>query len=188
MTSDPILILLWYVLLPLWMLAGLADWLFHRAAGIQHTTGDRESLIHLLMFGQMGAGLLACLFLEINALVFVLLAVLFVLHEATALWDVSYAVKRRRVSPMEQHVHSFLELLPLMAIALLAVRYWPIIQGMFGVGGQAPDWALRWKAEPLPMSYVVPLLLAATVFELLPFGQEYWSGRQARLRRERQAG
>jgi hypothetical protein len=37
-------------------------------------------------------------------------------HQATAMWDVSYAYRRREIRPTEQHVHSFLEMLPLMEI------------------------------------------------------------------------
>ncbi|PWY50127.1 diguanylate cyclase, partial [Achromobacter sp. RW408] len=88
---DPLFAILWYLILPLWLLAGFADWLCHRASHIAQTAGPKESTLHLLMFGEIGIGLLACLFLEINALVFALLIVIFFLHEATALWDVSYA-------------------------------------------------------------------------------------------------
>jgi hypothetical protein len=37
-----------------------------------------------------------------------------ILHEATAIWDVHYAYEKRIVTPIEQHVHSFLEMPPLM--------------------------------------------------------------------------
>jgi hypothetical protein len=69
---------------------------------IEHTTGAKVSLIHLLMFGEVALPLLAGLFLEINALIIALMIVAFLAHEVTALWDVSYAVTRRYVSPVEQ--------------------------------------------------------------------------------------
>ncbi|MFF2147014.1 hypothetical protein [Kitasatospora sp. NPDC058190] len=34
-------------------------------------------------------------------------------HGATALWDVALATGEREVTPIEQHIHSFLEVLPL---------------------------------------------------------------------------
>jgi uncharacterized membrane protein YqjE len=61
--------LLLYFVMPVWFLAGLADYLCHRASDIEHTAGAKESLIHLLMFAEVAVPLLACLFLEINALV-----------------------------------------------------------------------------------------------------------------------
>jgi hypothetical protein len=60
------------------------------------------------MFGEFAIPILMCLFFEINALTFAVMIVAFLAHEATALWDVSYAIKHRYVSPLEQHVHSFL--------------------------------------------------------------------------------
>ena len=39
--------------------------------------------------------------------------------------DLHYSVSRRRVGPFEQMVHSFMEILPLAALALLAAMAWP---------------------------------------------------------------
>src|SRR5690242_11253546 len=50
-----------YFIVPLWHAAGLADWLCHRRTAIEKTTGLKESLIHLLMLGEMGVPVLACL-------------------------------------------------------------------------------------------------------------------------------
>jgi hypothetical protein len=61
-------------------------------------------MLHLLQFAEMAVAVLAALFLEINALVLLIMLVCFVLHEATALWDLSYASARREVTPIEQHV------------------------------------------------------------------------------------
>jgi hypothetical protein len=69
----------------------------------------------LLMFAEVGVPLLAAMFLEVNALIIAAMIVTFFIHEATALWDVSYATTARTVTPIEQHVHSFLEMIPLMA-------------------------------------------------------------------------
>jgi hypothetical protein len=35
------------VVLPVWLAAGIADWLCHRASSIETTTGPKESVIHL---------------------------------------------------------------------------------------------------------------------------------------------
>jgi hypothetical protein len=86
--DDPTRLLLLYFIMPVWFLAGFADYICHRAADIAHSTGPRESLLHLLMFAEIAIPLLMCLLLEINALVFVVMIAAFLAHEATALWDV----------------------------------------------------------------------------------------------------
>jgi C4-dicarboxylate transporter len=122
---DPIVLVLMYFLLPIWFAAGFADWLCHRAMHIQTSTGAKESLIHLLMFAEVGVPLLGAIFFEVNALIIGVAIVAFFVHEATAMWDVSYAVTTREVSPVEQHVHSFLEIIPLMALLLIVPLNWP---------------------------------------------------------------
>jgi hypothetical protein len=42
-------------------------------------------------------------------------------HSATALYDVTLATHKREVRPIEQHIHSFLEVLPLAGIAFTGV-------------------------------------------------------------------
>lgn len=178
--DDPVRLLLLYFILPLWFAAGFADYLCHRATDIAHASGPKESLLHLLMFGEIAVPLLMCLFLEINALVFAVMIVAFLAHEATALWDVSYAIERRYVSPLEQHVHSFLEMIPLMAGAFVAVLHWSQLLALFGLGSEPARFALEWKSDSLPVGYLVTVLSAALLFELLPYLEELWRGWKAR--------
>ena len=42
MLSDPTVLILMYFVLPIWLLAGFADWLCHRASHIESTTGARN--------------------------------------------------------------------------------------------------------------------------------------------------
>ncbi len=178
--NDPLSAILWYFILPLWLLAGFADWICHRASHIAQTAGPMESVLHLLMFGEIGIALLACLFLEINALVFALMIGLFFLHEATALWDVSYAVKRRHVSALEQHVHSFLEILPLAAGLMVAARHWQAFLSVFGLGDVPADWTPRPRWPTAPIEYVATLLGASVCLALLPYAQELHRALRAR--------
>jgi hypothetical protein len=161
-----------YFILPLWLWAGVADWLCHRAADIEHTAGPEESLMHLAMLIEIGVPSLAGLFLEITAPLFALMIAAFALHEATALWDVTYAASRRTVTPFEQHVHSFLELIPLMAISALATLHWPQFLATFGLVRKSGGRPLRRKQQPLPGPYVATLLGAITLFEWLPYLEE----------------
>src|SRR5947209_5834508 len=96
---------LMYLVVPVWLLAGIADYFCHRSARIEQTSGVFESLLHLLQFGQVGLPLLAALTLEINAGVLLLMLAGLVLHQATAVWDVRYANDTRGVAPVEQHIH-----------------------------------------------------------------------------------
>src|SRR3546814_7239575 len=104
----------------------------------------------------------------------------FFVHEATALWDVSYAVTRRDVAPIEQHVHSFLEMVPLMALYFIVVLHWRQFLALVGVGDEAPYWSLRRKAEALPMRYVVTVLGAMGLLEALPYVEELLRGLRGR--------
>jgi len=170
---------LMYFILPLWLAAGFADYLCHRATDIEHTGGAKESLLHLLQFSEMGVPILAAMFLEINALVILVMIVAFILHEATAMWDVSYAVKVREVTPLEQHVHSFLEMLPLMGLLMVIVLHWPQFLSLFGLGSERASFAITLKPEPLPWTYVVTILACVLLFEVLPYLEELWRGLRA---------
>ena len=172
MPSAPVALILIYLVLPLWLAAGVADWLCHRATHIELTAGPRESVLHLVMFAEVGLPLLAVLFLEINAAVIALMIVAFVVHEGTALWDVHYAISRRHVGAFEQQVHSFLELLPLIAIVCLVCLHWGQFLALFGAGPERAAFALRLKSQPLPGAFIVGLLLAVVLLELVPYGEE----------------
>lgn len=176
MQQDPIVLILMYFLLPIWLAAGFADWLCHRASRIEITTGAKESIIHLLMFLEVGVPLVAAIFLEVNALVIAVMCLAFLLHEATAIWDVSYAVTGRNVSPLEQHVHSFLEMIPLMGLLLIVPRHWPQFLSLFGIGDELARFDLAWKREALPTLYVVIIFAIILLFELLPYLEELARG------------
>jgi hypothetical protein len=175
--------LLAWVVLPLWFAAGLADWLCHRRTEIEHTAGTRESVLHLLMFAEMAVPLLACLFLDINALVFAIMIIAFIAHELTAWLDITYAAPRRYVSPFEQQVHSFLEIMPLAAGLLVATLHWPQLLALFGLGDERARFTLALKPEPLPLTTALGVLAAAAVLEFLPYLEELWRGLKARARR-----
>jgi hypothetical protein len=154
-----------YVVYPLWVLAGLADWSCHRATGIAITSGTKENLLHWLMYAEIGVGMLAVAFLEINAGVLAVVLGVFLVHEATVYWDLDYSTLLRDVGPFEQMVHSFLELLPLVSLGLLAVIAWP----------HGWDLTLRVKEQPLPIDYLLAAGGASVLFNALPLMQETWS-------------
>ena len=177
-TAEVLRNLLMYFVLPLWLAAGFADYLCHRAAHIEHTTGWKESLLHLLQFGEMAVPILAALFLEINAGVILLMILCFLLHEATAYWDVRYATSRREVAPVEQHVHSFLEILPLTGLLLVVALHWEQFISLFGFGPARFDFLP--KSDPLPWNYILTVMGLTLLFEVLPYLEELVRGLRQR--------
>jgi hypothetical protein len=169
-----------YFVLPLWVVAGFADYLCHRKADIEHTAGPKESVIHLLGFGVVGVPVLAGLFLEINAAVLLVMIAGFLLHEAITYWDVAYANSTREVAPIEQHVHNYLALVPLIALVLAAVLHWPQFLALFGLGSSPADFSMTWKQNPLPLWYIATLLAVIALFDLFPFIEELWRGLKAK--------
>jgi hypothetical protein len=128
------------------------------------------------MFAEIGLPLLAAMFLDINGLIIAFMIVMFFVHEATALWDVSYATTLRTVTPIEQHVHSFLEIIPLMAIVSVVSLHWQQFLAIFGAGSDPLRTDLSWKSEPLPILYIAGILTIVFLFELLPYLEEFWRG------------
>ncbi len=118
--------LILYGVLPLWGIAGLADWYCHRASRIEHTSGLKESLIHSLMGIQLGVPILLCLLFEVNVLVLLICIAAWFSHEFVAHWDVHYSSPVRNISIWEVHVHNYLATIPLFLLMLLLVLNWDI--------------------------------------------------------------
>jgi hypothetical protein len=158
--------------LPMWIGAGLADWWCHRRTDIEHTAGAQESAIHLAMMAEGGLPALLGLFCEIDAGVLALTWVTLAIHELTAVWDVAYADGRRRITPTEQHVHGFLERVPMMAAMTLTTLHWDQARGALGLGGR-PDWRIRLKRRPLDARYRAGVLAIVASAGALPYAEEF---------------
>ena len=180
MEANAAQLLLMYFVFPAWVLAAFADYLCHRAAHIEETAGVKESCIHLLGIAEMALPVLAALFLEINALVIALMLVCLILHELTTYWDVRYAYSTRDVAPIEQHIHNYLTLLPLLAFVLILVLHWGQFQALFGFGAETARFDVRWKEPPLAWPYVLTMLALVAIADLLPFCEELWRGLRTR--------
>ncbi len=171
-----------YCLIPLWIIVGFADWLCHRASKISENAGVKESTLHLLMLSEIGISLLAGLFLEINALVMLMMGIGLLAHEATTLWDLHYAHSKRDISPIEQHVHSFQEIIPIVLFALVCIMHWEQAAALLAWSDEA-RFSLEWKRDFLPVSYLAAVLSLTTLFVGLPFAEEFL--RTLRHRRQR---
>ena len=170
--QDAANFILMYLVFPLWVVAGFADWFCHLRTNIATSSGIRENLLHWVMYAEIGVGMAAVAFLEVNAAVLLIVMMVFLVHELTVYWDLEYSTVLRDVAPGEQMVHSFLELLPLLSLALLAVVHWPQALAVFGGGSEMADWSLRLKEQPLPEFYLQVALGATVLFNALPLLQE----------------
>jgi hypothetical protein len=148
-----------YVLLPLWFVAGVADYLLHRRTRIERTSGVGESRLHVLQAIEIAIPLLAGLFLEINSLVLAIMILFVLAHTATALWDAAYSTPRRYISPLEQHVHSHLEYVPLVAVALVVLMHWEGFLGLLSLPGGTADFGIRLKRAPLSGTVILAVLV-----------------------------
>jgi hypothetical protein len=174
---------LMYVLLPAWFVPGIADYVMHRRTRIERTSGLRESAIHALMMTEISAPLLFTLLCEVNPLLLGISTAAAGAHEATAIWDVRSAVDGgREVRPAEQHIHSFLESLPFMAMSALLCLHWDQIADVWlGRAGPAA-WRLRLRRRRLPAGYLAGVLAGVASLIAAPYAEELWRCARARKR------
>lgn len=174
---DPATLLrpyLLYFILPLWLIAGLSDYFLHKRTHIEDNSGTKESLLHALQLGEAGIPVTLGLLFDVNALIIAIMLATLVVHEVTALWDVTYAHTRRYIGPLEQHIHSFLEVLPIMAVSFVTVLYWDQFQALFGIGAQPARFEFRPKANPIPAPYLLAFFGSIFIFIVVPYGEELW--------------
>jgi len=161
-----------YVILPAWVIPGYGDYLCHKRAKIETTSGTLESITHSLMMGSIAVPTLLSLLFEINALTLTVSMTSVCVHELVVLWDVSYASTRRPPNVTEQHLHGFLEVLPILTLSFLLCLRPQQAASLLGLGPEKPDFTLRPKAEPPSPGYVTALLLLVTTAVGLPYAEE----------------
>ncbi|MGW2718517.1 diguanylate cyclase [Streptomyces sp. NPDC001492] len=163
-----------YGLLPGWFVPGLADWVMHRRSRIEDTAGTKESLIHSLMMAEVGIPIALTLRYEVNPLLLTVQLGGAAVHEATALWDVRTAVRSdREVTPLEQHIHSFLESLPYGALSALMCLHADQVKALLrGGAGRADAWRLVPRRRPLSRGYLAGIAAAIGACVVLPYGEE----------------
>lgn len=144
--------LLLAIALPLGLLAGFGDWLCHRRTAIQVTAGPRESALHLVLYLVIAVPVALGLFLELTLPLLLFMTACVLAHSAVSLWDTSYAQPRRHISPLEQMIHSHLEMLPVFALAIVIVLHWHAVI--------EPRWELRARTQPLPGAWTGGVLIS----------------------------
>jgi hypothetical protein len=166
---------LMYVLLPAWFIPGIADYVMHRRTRIERTSGLGESAVHALMMAEISVPLLLTLLCEVNPLLLGISTVAAGAHEATAIWDVQAAVDGgREVRPAEQHIHSFLESLPFMAMSALLCLHWDQVAEAWQGRAEPTAWRLRLRGRRLPAGYLAGVLAGVTGLIAAPYAEELW--------------
>ena len=163
-----------YVLVPVWLLAGTADFACHRALKIEHNAGVRESVLHLLMLTQLGVAVACALLLQPTALVFAIMLAACLAHEVTTCADLAYAEKRRRIPWFEQWVHALQQSFPWAWLAGWMLVHAPQALALVGLGEVAPIWELKLRQPPLSTTYLTMFLTGAVLLVGAPFAYEFW--------------
>jgi len=167
--------ILTYVVLPLWAVAGFLDYLCHRASGMTHITGARESLLHWLMLAEVMLPVSLAVFFRINALVLAIMLVCLIAHEVTGYFDLKLAMATRKVTILEHQIHSALEILPLTTVLLIVILHWPQTLALFGAGSQPADFSLGPKQVPRWVE-IIPPAGAFLALVILPYLEEFVRG------------
>lgn len=126
------------------------------------------------MMAEVGIPIALTLRYEVNPLLLTVQLGGAAVHEATALWDVRTAVKSdREVTPLEQHIHSFLESLPYGALSALMCLHADQVKALLRGGrGGGPAWRLVPRRRPLSRGYLAGIAAAIGACVVLPYGEE----------------
>ena len=153
-----------YALYIAWLVAGTCDFLCHRRTDLPRTSGVAESITHLLQLTVLAIAIVVGLAFRIGPAVALLLLALVATHAIVGYVDTRIAFVRGRViSPIEQHLHSVLDMAPIVSLMTLVGATWPAaVSG--GAHMTLRDPALSgatWLAILLPAGVlcVVPALL-----------------------------
>jgi hypothetical protein len=161
-----------YVVLPVWIVAGFADYVCHRKSKIETTSGTHESLTHALMIVSAGIGVAARLFCEPNEAVLRVMAASALTHEAIVIWDIGYASKMRPPSALEQHIHSLLEILPFVDLAMTGCSYPRTTAAL--LKGDLPRVRSRLTLKKDAISsFQIAVVLSSALFQVLPYTEEF---------------
>lgn len=147
-----------YVIYLVWLGFGCVDFAIHRRTALALTSGLRESALHGLQMLLVGAGVLLWAALDSSRAVAALLGCIAAAHAAAAYADTVVAVQERRVTPLEQHVHSVLDIAP-----------WTFVG--YAAWTADPTWTLTWQPQPLWVWVALVLPTLPTV--LLPWMAEF---------------
>ncbi len=171
-TDTLLLYFIMYGCLPAWLIFGLADYFCHRASQIEKTTGVKESILHIIMGGQIAIPIFLGLYFEINVLLLLMAFAVLIFHEWVAHHDVAYAASNRHVSIWEIHVHSFLEVLPFVVVGLIVCKKWSAFIDLITL-----NWAGHMSLVPKTIHdwhYTTFYFALMIIADVAPYMEELW--------------
>ena len=155
-----------------WLAAGLGDFACHRRTDLPHTSGVAESLAHLVQLGLLGAAIVVGLAFEVGRASLASMFALVAAHAVVGFVDTRIAFGRgRTLRPIEQHLHSVLDMAPWIALGWLAASTWPD-----AVGG---PWALEPRQPSLAAGAWLAVLAPALALGAAPAVLELRAARRA---------
>ncbi|MCK8047393.1 diguanylate cyclase [Shewanella sp. 1CM18E] len=171
-TSQLLINFLLFMLLPIWGIAGLADWFCHRATKIEHTSGVKETLMHSVMGIQIAIPLVLCLLYTVNVLILIICLFTWVLHEVVAHADVRYAAPKREISIWEMHAHNYLGTLPMYMLITIIIINWPQFINLISLNWQGNMSLVPVETPHGGSAYFVSYLSFMAVVCVFPYIEE----------------
>lgn len=162
-----------WILAPLWILAGLADFTCHRVLRIEHSAGIQESALHGLMLLELTPLVVAVLWLEPTTAALAVMLGACVLHELTTWADLGYAESQRDIPWFEQWVHGIQQSIPWATFGLAVLTHPAAAAGLLGRPAGPDGWALRIGADAVPWSHGAAFLAASTFLIAAPWASEF---------------
>jgi hypothetical protein len=154
-----------YFFYPLWLVGGGADYICHRRSAIERTAGVHESLYHVAQLVTIAVIVIGIALFAGSLSIFAVLVGAVALHTLLAYLDIRFTERRRYISPLEQHAHAVMDVLPIVVVALVIVLEW---------GPAALTWALRLRSpmlEPVQLAVVICLVVIGAGAPVL---EELW--------------
>ncbi|BDU16399.1 hypothetical protein [Lysobacter auxotrophicus] len=149
----------------LWTIAGCLDFACHRATNLPATSGIAESRLHLVQLALCGGGAVLWLVLAPTAGLALLVGFIVVVHAWAGYRDTRAAfLAGRTISPIEQHIHSVLDVAPWIALAATAWLAWRAPQ---------TQWGLTLRETQLSIGIWAAVLLPALVLCVAPALMEF---------------
>lgn len=156
-----------------WLLAGTGDFACHRRTDLPTTSGVTESFAHLLQLAILGAAIVLGLAFETGRAMLVVLCALVVAHAVIGYLDTRIAFARRRVIlPIEQHLHSVLDIAPFVAFGTVLGHSWQDLA--------SGDWSVALRDPPLPIAVWIAVIFPAAVLCVTPALMEFVAASNAR--------
>jgi hypothetical protein len=140
-----------YGLYPVWLLAGAGDYVCHRRSDMARTSGLVEARLHVAQFITVAIVFFGAVLWRPTMWVVVVIGIAALAHLVLSYIDVTYTQQRRHISAFEQHMHAFMDVIPIMVVCLLA---------LIGLSDPLPAPTLRafedgWKEGLLIGSFLV---------------------------------